>query len=88
MITTKLDPRRAIRRDRNDATRKPSAVRAGAPRDQGSTLVLALIFLVVIGAVVGGIASWTSNDLQNTLVFQQASNVQNCSAENRMRIES
>jgi len=45
---------------------------APRPRDEsGATLVLALLFLVVIGLIVGGLASWTSNDLSNSLRFQQ-----------------
>ena len=39
--------------------------------ESGATLVLALLFLVVIGLIVGGLASWTSNDLSNSLRFQQ-----------------
>jgi hypothetical protein len=34
-------------------------------------LVLALVFLVVIAMMVGGLASWTANNLSNTLTFQQ-----------------
>jgi hypothetical protein len=39
--------------------------------DAGASLVLALLFLVVIGLIVGGLASWTANDLSNTTKFQQ-----------------
>jgi hypothetical protein len=46
-------------------------------RDEtGASLILALLFLVVIGTVVGGIASWTSNALGNTIVFQNAAKAQ------------
>ena len=38
--------------------------------ETGATLVLALLFLVVIGLLVGGLASWTANDLSNEVVFQ------------------
>ena len=34
--------------------------------------MLALLFLVVIGLIVGGLASWTANDLSNATVFQNA----------------
>ncbi len=40
--------------------------------ETGATLVLALLFLVVIGLLVGGLASWTANDLSNEVVFQNA----------------
>jgi hypothetical protein len=38
--------------------------------DTGAVLVLALLFLVVIGLIVGGLASWTANSLTNSLHFQ------------------
>ena len=38
--------------------------------------MLALLFMVVIGTMVGAIATWTSNGLSNTLTFQKAGNVQ------------
>ena len=46
---------------------------SGPRRDDeaGAVLVLALLFLVVVGMLVGGLASWTANDLRNTLSFQQ-----------------
>lgn len=40
--------------------------------EAGAVLILALLFLVVIGLIVGAMASWTANDLGNTLTFQQA----------------
>lgn len=41
-------------------------------RDEaGATLILALLFMVVIGLIVGGLASWTSNSLTDTLSFAQ-----------------
>ena len=42
-----------------------------AQDDDGSSLILALIFLVVIGTIVGAMASWTANALSDTLVFNQ-----------------
>ena len=51
------------------------ACRARQHRDEsGAVLVLALVFLVAIGLIVGGLASWTSNDLKNALNFQNARN--------------
>ena len=41
-------------------------------RDEaGAILVLALIFMLAIGLIVGGLATWTSNDLTNALNFQK-----------------
>jgi len=40
--------------------------------EAGASLVLALLFLVVIGLIVGGLASWTANDLSDAVVFQNA----------------
>jgi hypothetical protein len=40
--------------------------------EAGAVLILALLFLVVVGLLVGGLTSWTANDLGNTLTFQQA----------------
>ena len=40
--------------------------------ETGAALILALMFLVVIGLIVGGLASWTANDLSNEVVFQNA----------------
>jgi hypothetical protein len=59
--------------------RKASWVARRAERagdDAGAALLLALLFLVAVGTVVGAMASWTSNDLNNTLVFQQQRNLQ------------
>jgi hypothetical protein len=47
--------------------------RRGAGRDEsGAILILALIFLVVVGGVVGSLASWATNDLKNTTQFTSA----------------
>jgi hypothetical protein len=40
-------------------------------RDEaGAVLVLALVFMLAIGLIVGGLATWTSTDLVNALNFQ------------------
>ena len=47
------------------------------PRDEsGATLVLALLFLVVVGTIVGAMASWTANSLTDEVVFQNARSAQ------------
>ena len=43
-----------------------------ASDETGAALILALLFLVVIGLIVGGLASWTANDLSDAVVFQNA----------------
>src|SRR5580700_5395949 len=44
--------------------------------EAGAVLILALLFLVVIGLLVGGLASWTANSLGDTLTFSQARSAQ------------
>lgn len=44
--------------------------------EAGAVLILALLFLVVIGLIVGALASWTANSLTDTLTFQQARSAQ------------
>ncbi len=46
-------------------------------RDEaGAVLVLALLFVLVVGAVVGSIATWATNDLNNTAKFTSARTLQ------------
>ena len=42
--------------------------------ESGSSLVLALVFLVAISLIIGGLTAWTSNDLSNSLSFQNSRN--------------
>jgi hypothetical protein len=44
--------------------------------ESGAIIVLALLFLVVVGALVGSLASWATNDLNNTARFASARSVQ------------
>ena len=44
---------------------------SGTDDERGAVLVLALVFIVVIGMIVGGMASWTANSLTDTLTFNQ-----------------
>jgi hypothetical protein len=49
----------------------------GARHDEtGAVLVLALLFLFVVGGVVGSIAGWATNDLNNTAQFANARTTQ------------
>ena len=45
--------------------------------DAGAVLVLALVFLVAVSLIVGALASWSSNDLNNTSQFKLARSLQN-----------
>jgi hypothetical protein len=44
--------------------------------DAGAVLILALIFLVVVGGVVGSLSTWARNDLNNTAEFTSARTLQ------------
>jgi hypothetical protein len=58
---------------------RPAAVNGSRDvrRDEsGAVLILALIFLLVVGMVVGSLASWATNDLNNTAKFTSARTVQ------------
>ena len=44
--------------------------------EAGAVIILALIFLVAVGAVVGSLASWATNDLNNTTKFTTARTLQ------------
>ena len=62
-----------LRRPHRDDDVAPVTSRSGNGHDEaGSTLVLALLFLVVIGLLVGGLSSWTANNLTDAVVFQNA----------------
>jgi hypothetical protein len=55
-------------RDRHEVSRPSSSRRDEA----GAVLILALVFLVAVGGVVGSLATWASNDLNNTTQFTTA----------------
>ena len=77
--------RREVQRSPRALRRSPGANRHGdhssgradGGRDEaGAVLVLALLFLVVVGAVVGSLATWATNDLNNTAKFTSARTLQ------------
>lgn len=43
--------------------------------ESGAILILALVYIVAIGLIVGTLADWASSDLDNTGNFQKASNL-------------
>jgi hypothetical protein len=61
-------------------TRAPRAgakSRTATVRDEaGSVLILALVFLVTVGGVIGALVSWVGNDLVNTTHFNSARSAQ------------
>jgi type II secretory pathway pseudopilin PulG len=55
------------------STRRCSPAKTHVQHDEaGAILILALVFLLVVAVVVASLASWTMNNLNNTLQFQQA----------------
>jgi hypothetical protein len=44
--------------------------------ERGSSLILALIYIVSVSLIVGALADWTMNDLNNTRTFQSASSLE------------
>ena len=45
--------------------------------ERGSSLILALVYIVAISLIVGALADWAMNDLTNTSHFQNASTLDN-----------
>ena len=45
--------------------------------ERGSSLILALVYIVSIGLIVGALADWAMNDLTNTTHFQNANKMDN-----------
>lgn len=45
--------------------------------ERGSSLILALVYIVAISLIVGGLTDWAMNDLSNTTKFQSAVSTQN-----------
>src|SRR5579863_3558571 len=43
--------------------------------ESGSVLVLALVYIISISLIVGALADWAMNDLNNTTQFQSASSL-------------
>jgi hypothetical protein len=49
-----------------------SAVKRSWRHPRGSVLILSLIFLIAISVVIGALATWTMNDLNNTTNFNNS----------------
>jgi hypothetical protein len=55
------------------AIMKRRAIRSrrwGRRDDSGASLILAMVYIVTVGLIVGTLATWASNDLNNTVVFR------------------
>jgi hypothetical protein len=54
-----------------------NSARSEAARDEaGAVMILALVFLVAVGGVVGSLATWATNDLNSTTKFTTARTLQ------------
>ena len=57
--------------------RVSEGTRKSRPRDEaGAVLILALAFLLTVGAIVGGLAGWITNNLNNSTKFASARSLQ------------
>jgi hypothetical protein len=45
--------------------------------ERGSSLILALVYIVSVSLIVGALADWAMNDINNTTHFQTASSLDN-----------
>ena len=63
-----------VHRPATEARRKQGPVQHGflSSNEDGASLILALVFLVVVSLIVISMATWTSNDLRNSIKFTRA----------------
>jgi hypothetical protein len=66
-VTGKVRSSRGVLPDRSRAEEHDRG------RESGAVLILALVYIIVIGLVVTALLSWTTNDLDNTKHFNAAS---------------
>jgi hypothetical protein len=81
-VTRLLDsPRDVVVKHPRLSSSGEAAHRRGPSRrsasETGSSLILALIYIVSVSLIVGALADWAMNDLNNTTHFQNASSLQN-----------
>ena len=60
--------RATLRRGDRDAGGQPGKSEAGG--ESGAILILALVFLLVAGVIIGSLVTWSSNDILNTSNLQ------------------
>ena len=56
-------------RFKKSGSRRRVTRECGAHNDSGGVLILALVFIIAVGLIVGALANLTMNDLNNTSVF-------------------
>lgn len=66
-----MSPRRATL----TGPRRDGRVGVGHDGERGAVLILALIYVVAIGLIVGTLADWSASSLDNTTHFESASNL-------------
>ena len=58
------------------AWRRSTGVGAGPSHDEsGAVLILALVFLVAVSVIIGGLTDWITNDLRNSTNFAETQSV-------------
>jgi hypothetical protein len=67
----------AKQRTRNANPAHHDAGPRGRRSERGSSLILALVYIVSISLIVGALADWAMNSLNNTTHFQNASSLDN-----------
>jgi hypothetical protein len=72
-IERAVDPTDASLRRPRWATRATTADGRG---ESGAVLILALVFLVIVGSLVGSLSTWATNDLNNTQKFATSRTLQ------------
>ncbi len=50
-------------------------VATASPREEGAILILALVFLIAVGAIVATLSTWATNDLNNSTQFTSANSL-------------
>ncbi len=70
-----LKPKRLIRSALSSRTIQSGPSRRDEASEQGSVLILALVYIISISLIVGALADWAMNDLNNTTSFQSASSL-------------
>jgi hypothetical protein len=69
--------KRAASRDGQTDRRSRARISDRREDERGSSLILALIYIVAISLIVGALADWAMNDLSNTTHFQNATSLDN-----------
>jgi hypothetical protein len=81
-VTRTFGSSRGVDATHSSHRRTREADHGGGPRcrtrsERGSSLILALVYIISISLIVGALADWAMNDLSNTTHFQNASSSNN-----------